>query len=88
MNARNSHPGPIVALMLAVEPLLRFIAGTLKNVETVGTAPGAALCCLGQQFEGVFLFVGMIGGPAEPAAVSCDDCPVAAHEDGVGIRGR
>jgi hypothetical protein len=34
---------PIVALMLAVEPVLRFVAGTLKPVETMGTAPGAAL---------------------------------------------
>jgi hypothetical protein len=29
--------------IIAVEPLLRFIAGTLKPVETMGTAPGAAL---------------------------------------------
>jgi hypothetical protein len=34
---------PFIALALAVEPLLRMLAGTLKPVETLGTAPGAAL---------------------------------------------
>ena len=34
---------PFIALVLAVEPLLRMLAGSLKPVETLGTAPGAAL---------------------------------------------
>lgn len=33
---------PLVALVLVVEPLLRELAGRLKPVETMGTAPGAA----------------------------------------------
>lgn len=34
---------PFTALVLGVEPLLRMLAGALKPVETLGTAPGAAL---------------------------------------------
>lgn len=34
---------PLVLLVLAVEPLLRQLAGALKPVETIGTAPGEAL---------------------------------------------
>ena len=34
---------PFIALALAVEPLLRMLAGALKPIETLGTAPGAAL---------------------------------------------
>jgi hypothetical protein len=34
---------PFFALALAVEPLLRFVSATLKPIETVNTAPGAAL---------------------------------------------
>jgi hypothetical protein len=34
---------PLALLVLAVEPLLRELAGALKPVETMGTAPGAAL---------------------------------------------
>ena len=34
---------PFIALALAVEPVLRMLAGALKPVETLGTAPGAAL---------------------------------------------
>lgn len=34
---------PFIALVLAVEPLLRMLAGSLKPIETLGTAPGAAL---------------------------------------------
>jgi hypothetical protein len=33
---------PLVALVLLVEPILRELAGRLKPVETMGTAPGAA----------------------------------------------
>jgi hypothetical protein len=34
---------PFAALALGVEPLLRMLSGTLKPIETLGTAPGAAL---------------------------------------------
>ena len=34
---------PLVLLVFLVEPLLREISGRLKPVETLGTAPGAAL---------------------------------------------
>jgi hypothetical protein len=34
---------PLIALVLVVEPLLRELAGRLKPVETMSTAPGAAL---------------------------------------------
>jgi hypothetical protein len=34
---------PFIALSLAIEPVLRMLAGTLKPIETLGTAPGAAL---------------------------------------------
>ena len=34
---------PLIALVLLVEPLLRELAGRLKPIETMGTAPGAAL---------------------------------------------
>ena len=34
---------PLVLLVLLLEPLLRAVAGHLKPLETLGTAPGAAL---------------------------------------------
>ena len=34
---------PLVILVLLVEPFFRQLSGTLKPVETIGTAPGAAL---------------------------------------------
>jgi len=34
---------PLVLLVLTIEPLLRELSGALKPVETMGTAPGAAL---------------------------------------------
>jgi len=34
---------PFASLVLGVEPLLRMLSGTLKPIETLGTAPGAAL---------------------------------------------
>lgn len=34
---------PLVLATLALEPVLRALSGQLKPVETVGTAPGAAL---------------------------------------------
>jgi hypothetical protein len=34
---------PLVILILLIEPLLRALAGHLKPLETIGTAPGAAL---------------------------------------------
>lgn len=39
------YPGftPLVLLVLLTEPLLRALAGALKPLETMGTAPGASL---------------------------------------------
>jgi hypothetical protein len=34
---------PFMALVLFLEPVLRAAMGALKPVETIGTAPGAAL---------------------------------------------
>ena len=34
---------PLVLLVFVVEPVLRGLAGSLKPIESVGTAPGAAL---------------------------------------------
>ncbi len=34
---------PLVLLVFLVEPVLREVAGRLKPIETIGTAPGAAL---------------------------------------------
>lgn len=34
---------PLIALVLLIEPLLRELSGRLKPIETMGTAPGAAL---------------------------------------------
>ena len=38
------YPGtlPLVLCVFAAEPLLRSLAGYLKPIETVGTAPGSA----------------------------------------------
>lgn len=44
---------PFIALVLAVEPLLRMLAGSLKPVETLGTAPGAAL----NEYMGVIMVI-------------------------------
>ena len=34
---------PLVLVVFALEPVLRGLAGHLKPIETIGTAPGAAL---------------------------------------------
>jgi len=46
---------PFMALALACEPVLRFISGVLKPLETMGTAPGAAL----NEFSGL-LMIGVL----------------------------
>jgi len=57
---------PYIALSLAVEPLLRMLAGTLKPVETLGTAPGAAL----NDYMGVVMIIALWLSlcPARPAS--------------------
>lgn len=57
---------PLVLCVLLVEPALRWVAGTLKPVETVGTAPGAALNGLVVPFLVVLLYLALC--PASPAA--------------------
>jgi hypothetical protein len=39
------YPGftPLILLVMALEPVMRFIASRVKAVTTTGTAPGAAL---------------------------------------------
>jgi len=39
------YPGstPLILLVMALEPVLRFVASRVKAVTTTGTAPGAAL---------------------------------------------
>jgi len=44
---------PFMALALAVEPVLRFISASLKPIETLGTAPGAAL----NEYAGLLMLV-------------------------------
>lgn len=58
---------PFIALVLAVEPLLRMLAGTLKPIETLGTAPGAAL----NEYAGLamLLVLWLSLCPARPAAL-------------------
>lgn len=34
---------PFFLVVLTVEPVLRYVSGSLKPIETIGTAPGAAL---------------------------------------------
>ncbi len=63
---------PFMALALAVEPVLRFVSGTLKPLETMGTAPGAAL----NEYAGLLMIVVLylalcparpVGTPVSPA---------------------
>jgi len=48
---------PLIALVLLVEPLLRELSGRLKPIETMGTAPGAALNSAAIVFAALLLYL-------------------------------
>ena len=50
---------PLVLLVFLVEPVLRSLSGHLKPLETVGTAPGAALNWLIVPVMGVLLWLSL-----------------------------
>jgi len=50
---------PLVIVTLLLEPVLRAIAGHLKPIETVGTAPGAALNVYSLPILGVILYLAL-----------------------------
>jgi len=50
---------PLVLLVFLVEPFLRALAGELKPIETMGTAPGAALNWLVVPVMGVLLLLSL-----------------------------
>lgn len=50
---------PLVLLVFLVEPFLRALAGELKPIETMGTAPGAALNWLIVPVMGVLLLLSL-----------------------------
>jgi hypothetical protein len=50
---------PLVILILLVEPLLRALAGHLKPLETIGTAPGAALNWYAAPILAVLLYLAL-----------------------------
>jgi hypothetical protein len=50
---------PLVLLVLLAEPILREISGLMKPVETMGTAPGAALNLVVVPFLAVMLWISL-----------------------------
>jgi len=50
---------PLVIVTLLLEPVLRAVAGHLKPIETVGTAPGAALNVYSLPILGVILYLAL-----------------------------
>ena len=64
------YPGltPLVLLVLTLEPILRGVAGQLKPIETMGTAPGAAANWLVLPVLAVLLWVSLC--PARPRSPS------------------
>lgn len=50
---------PLVLLVFTLEPVLRSLAGHLKPVTTMGTAPGAALNWLVLPVLGFFLYLSL-----------------------------
>jgi hypothetical protein len=48
---------PLIALVLLVEPLLRELSGRLKPIDTMGTAPGAALNFAAIVFTALLLYL-------------------------------
>jgi len=50
---------PLVIVTLLIEPLLRALSGHLKPLETIGTAPGAALNWYAVPILAVLLYLAM-----------------------------
>jgi hypothetical protein len=50
---------PLVIVILLIEPLLRALAGHLKPLETIGTAPGAALNWYAAPILAVLLYLAL-----------------------------
>ena len=50
---------PLVILVLLIEPFFRALAGNLKPVETMGTAPGAALNWFAVPILAVLLYLAL-----------------------------
>jgi hypothetical protein len=61
---------PLIAVTFAVEPVLRFLAGSLKPLHTIGTAPGAALNDVMGYFMLVALYLALCSGLPRTAAVA------------------
>ena len=57
---------PLIALVLLVEPLLREFSGRLKPIETMGTAPGAALNFAAIVFTAVLLYLTLCPADGTP----------------------
>ena len=54
---------PLVILVLLVEPFFRALAGQLKPIETMGTAPGAALNWFAVPVLAVLLYLALCPAP-------------------------
>lgn len=67
---------PLVLLVLTAEPVLRALAGHLKPIETIGTAPGAALNWVVVPVLAVMLWLSLC--PARTGA----DAPTATRDRG------
>jgi ribosomal protein S18 acetylase RimI-like enzyme len=59
---------PLVILVLALEPVLRGVAGQLKPIETIGTAPGEALNWLALPVLLALLWLSLCPADKKPAA--------------------
>ena len=57
---------PLIALVLLVEPLLRELSGRLKPIETMGTAPGAALNSAAIVVTALLLYLTLCPADATP----------------------
>ena len=76
---------PLVLLVFLIEPVLRGFAGHLKSIETIGTAPGAALNWLIVSVMLVLLWTSLCttrltadGAPVADAGQSNDDREASA----------
>jgi len=63
---------PLVLCVLSLEPLLRGLSGHLKPIETIGTAPGAALNWVVAPFMVATLYLALCPATAQPGASERD----------------
>ena len=66
---------PFMALVLVLEPVLRAAMGALKPIETMGTAPGAALNDVALIPLGVLLVLSITTIRPDPAGAASDPTP-------------